>query len=111
MIPGKPETEKVIPFEFESEYSDIGTFKGTFCFKRLTNQIRMNAIRLKAELLGGQPPASRVDEMKVEAIAFLTHAVIPVPDRPGWLNEFPMTFDENIVYGIFNKLMDYNNSF
>jgi hypothetical protein len=106
----KFEREKVVPFEFDTELSDIGKLNFPLLLKRRTPEIDTRIAQAKAQLLGGLNATSPEDNLWMTAVATLSNAVEPQGlTDPNWIEN--VLGCREAVFAVYNKWLEYQNSF
>jgi len=113
----KVEKETIINYKFESKMKDVGTFEiPRLKLRRRSPRLDAGLVTTKSALTGGLPPITRGEQVLIDAIATLTVYMEPVNEKgesdpkisSNWVDDI---LDQDIVFDLFNKWMDYQNSF
>lgn len=110
----KIERETLLHFTHESKMKDVGTYKRSFRIFRRNPKLDMQFVTTKSALTGGIAPLTRAEMLLVDTIAALTVYFEPVDDKgnkvsdPNWIEEI---LDQDILFGLHEKWLDYQASF
>jgi len=109
------ERSRNIPFDYESRVKDIGKYRRVFSIKRLTPGLQIDITRVKSQLMGGEIPVKASDALFLEMIAYIAVLCDPVweageKQNDSWLDDEFLN-DIGMVRGLYEKIVEYNNSF
>lgn len=105
---------KDINYEYQSDYTDIGTYRQRLRLYRWTMGLELQAASNYSAATGGTKVPREYNDQMVYAATQISARVRPIDqygklvDDTRWISDL---VDPNIVFDIFLKLMEYDNSF